>query len=84
MSLRSKGKTLALQTKLKYRRRIELWLAVALPTADEGQRDPHAAGLAYAALRDALDSLTADRKAYLLVFKELAAYGLDRNPYGAL
>jgi hypothetical protein len=83
MLLRHRDNMLPLQTKLRYHKLVESRLAVALPTAEEEQRNPSAADLAYAAAGDALRPLTTDRKAYPFIFKELVAYGFNRNAYGA-
>ncbi|MEO8154458.1 MAG: hypothetical protein ABI605_15415 [Rhizobacter sp.] len=83
MLLRHRDNMLSLQTKLRYHKLVESRLAVALPTAEEEQRSPCAADAAYAAAGDALRPFTNDRKAYPFVFKELVAYGFNRNAYGA-
>lgn len=81
--LRHRDGMLPMQTKLRYHKLVESRLAVAMPTAEDEQRDPGAADVAYAAAGDALRPLTNDRKAYPFVFKELVAYGFNRNAYGA-
>ncbi len=81
--LRYRDGTLPLQTKLRYHSLIESRLAVVMPTVEEEQRSPDAADVAYAAAGDALRPLTNDRKKYPLVFKELVAYGFNRNAHGS-
>lgn len=81
--LRHRDGMLPMQTKLRYHKLVELRLAVVVPTAEEELLNPHAADVAYAAAGDALRRLTNDRKKYPLVFKELVAYGFNRNAHGA-
>lgn len=81
--LRHRDGLLPPQTKLRYHKLIESRLAVAMPTAEEELRSPGAADAAYAAAGDALRPLTNDRKKYPFVFKELVAYGFNRNAHGA-
>lgn len=83
MLLRHRDSMLPMQTKLRYHKLVESRLAVVLPTAEEERRSPSAADVAYAAAGDALRPLTNDRKAYPFIFKELVAYGFNRNAYGA-
>lgn len=81
--LRHRDGMLPPQTKLRYHKLIESRLAVAMPTAEEELRSPGTADAAYAAAGDVLRPLTNDRKKYPFVFKELVAYGFNRNAYGA-
>jgi hypothetical protein len=81
--LRHRDGTLSMQTKLKYHKLVESRLAVAMPTADDELRNPGAADVAYASAGEALRPLTNDRKKYPFVFKELVAYGFNRNAHGA-
>lgn len=81
--LRHRDGTLSPQTKLRYHRLVESRLAVAMPTAEDELNSPVAADAAYAAAGDALRPLTNDRKKYPFVFKELVAYGFNRNAHGA-
>lgn len=74
---------LPMQTKLWYHKLVESHLVVAMPNAEDEKCDPSAADVAYAAAGDALRPLTNDRKAFPFVFKELVAYGFNRNAYGA-
>jgi hypothetical protein len=81
--LRHRDATLPLQTKLRYHELAASRLGVDLPTAEAEQRDPGNADQAYASAADALRPLTNDRKAFPFVFKELVAYGFNRNAYGS-
>ena len=81
--LRHRDGMLPMQTKLRYHKLVESRLAVVMPTAEEELRNPGAADVAYAAAGDALRPLTNDRKKYPFVFKELVAYGFNRNAHGA-
>lgn len=81
--LRHRDVMLPMHTKLRYHKLAESRLGVAMPSAEDEQRDPGAADVAYAAAGDALRPLTNDRKAYPFVFKELVAYGFNRNAHGA-
>lgn len=80
--LRHRDGMLPPQTKLRYHKLVESHLAVVMPTAEEELRSPGAADAAYVAAGDALRPLTSDRKKYPFVFKELVAYGFNRNAYG--
>ena len=81
--LRHRDGMLPMQTKLRYHKLVESRLEVVMPTAEEELRNPGAADVAYAAAGDSLRSLTKDRKKYPFVFKELVAYGFNRNAHGA-
>ena len=81
--LRYRDSMLPLQTKLRFHSLIESRLAVVMPTVEEEQRSPDAADVAYAAAGDALRPLTNDRRKHPFVFKELVAYGFNRNAYGS-
>ena len=80
--LRHRDGILPQQTKLRYHNLVESRLAVVMPTDEEELCSPGAADATYAAAGDALRQLTNDRKKYPLVFKELVAYGFNRNAYG--
>lgn len=82
MLLRHRDGMLPMQTKLRYHKLVESRLAVCLPSVEEEQLNPSAADAAYTAAGDALRPLTNDRKAYPFIFKELVAYGFNRNAYG--
>ncbi len=81
--LRHRDGMLPMHTKLRYHKLIESRLAVVMPTAEEERSNPFEADVAYAAAGDALRPLTNDRKKYPFVFKELVAYGFNRNAHGA-
>jgi hypothetical protein len=81
--LRHRDTQLAKQTKLRYHELATLRLGVAMPSAEEEQLNPVGADQAYAAAADALRPRTNDRKAFPFIFKELVAYGFNRNAYGS-
>ena len=81
--LRNRLDHLPPQTKERYRELAASRLGVTLPTAGEEANDPANADLAYVAAADALRPLTNDRKAFPFVFKELVAYGFNRNAHGS-
>lgn len=81
--LRHGNTRLAAQTKANYHRLIEKKLGVAVPDALQELDDPALADQAYIAAADALRPLTNDKKKFPFVFKELVAYGFNRNAYGA-
>lgn len=83
MLLRHRDTTLPAQTKRRYHELAASRLGVSMPSAEEELRDPVHADLAYAAAADALRPLTNDRKAFPFVFKELVAYGFNRNAHGS-
>lgn len=80
--LRHHDKRLATQTKLRYQMLVTSKLGVTMPSPDEEAAAPANADNAYAAAADALRPLTVDKKKYPFVFKELVAYGFNRNAYG--
>jgi len=81
--LRHRDTHLPLQTKLRYHELSASRLGIAMPSSEEEKHDPAEADEAYAAAADALRPLTNDRKAFPFVFKELVAYGFNRNAYGS-
>lgn len=81
--LRHRDIHLPLQTKLRYHEFAALRLGIAMPSAEEEEQHPVQADEAYAAAANALRPLTNDRKAFPLIFKELVAYGFNRNAYGS-
>lgn len=81
--LRQRDDHLSAQTKGRYRELAESRLGVAMPSADDEARDPAKADQAYVAAADRLRPLTNDRKLFPFVFKELVAYGFNRNAHGA-
>lgn len=70
-------------TKERYRELAASRLGIALPTVGEEEEDPAKADQAYIAAADALRPLTNDRRTFPLVFKELVAYGFNRNAHGS-
>lgn len=81
--LRHRDTTLPQQTKLRYHELAALRLGITMPSAEDEQRDAAYADQAYAAVADALRPLTNDRKAFPFIFKELVAYGFNRNAHGS-
>lgn len=70
-------------TKRRYGELSASKLGIKLPTPEDEDRDPEGADQAYVAAADALRPLTSDRKTFPFVFKELVAYGFNRNTYGS-
>lgn len=70
-------------TKERYRELAASRLGIALPSDGEERHDRAKADLTYVAAADALRPLTNDRRAFPLVFKELVAYGFNRNAHGS-
>lgn len=83
MLLRHRDSTLPAQTKRRYHEMAASRLGIAMPSAEEELRDPAHADLTYAAAADALRPLTNDRRVSPFVFKELVAYGFNRNSHGS-
>lgn len=81
--MRHRDSTLPGPTKRRYRELVASRLGIEMPGQEDEQHDPDAADLAYAAAADALRPLTSDRKEFPFVFKELVAYGFNRNAYGS-
>jgi hypothetical protein len=81
--LRYRDVTLPAPTKRRYHELATARLGVAMPSVEEELSDPVRADSAYAAAADALRPQTNDRKAFPFVFKELVAYGFNRNAYGS-
>jgi hypothetical protein len=82
--LRHSDSYLATPTKLQYHQLIQHKLSVQMPTAVEETADSRSADEAYTAAANALRPLVnADTKKYRFVFKELTAYGFNRNAYGS-
>lgn len=81
--LRHRDLTLPEETKLRYRELISSRLGIAMPSKEEEEADPARADESYAAAADALRPRTNDRKVFPFVFKELVAYGFNRNAYGS-
>jgi hypothetical protein len=83
MLLRHRDARLPPPTKRVYHRLIQDKLGIDLPGQAQESADPTAADLAYDAAANALRPLTNDRSKFPCVFKELVAYGFNRNAYGA-
>lgn len=80
--MRHRGQRLASQTKIRYQQLVTTKLGVVMPSIQEEERDPSAADNSYRAAADALRPLVIDKKKYPFVFKELIAYGFNRNSFG--
>ena len=83
LSLRHRHDHLPPLTKERYRELAALRLGIALPTDKEEEEDPAKADQACVAASDALRPLTNDQRAFPFVFKELVAYGFNRNAHGS-
>ena len=70
-------------TKGRYRDLAASRLGITLPSDSEEEQAPVLADQAYIAAADALRPLTNDRKTFPFVFKELVAYGFNRNAHGS-
>jgi hypothetical protein len=81
--LRHRDETLPAPTKRRYHELAATRLGIQMPSVEAEQGNPGEADQAYAAAADALRPLTNDRKAFPFVFKELVAYGFNRNAYGS-
>ncbi|RRS03454.1 hypothetical protein EIP75_16055 [Aquabacterium soli] len=81
--LRHRDEQLPPMTKRRYGELSALKLGIHLPTAEEEAEHPQGADQAYAAAADTLRPLTNDRKTFTFVFKELVAYGFNRNAHGS-
>jgi hypothetical protein len=81
--MRHRDSRLPTQTKLRYHSLATTKLGIAMPTRQEELADPHKADQAYAAAADALRPQTNDPKKFPFVFKELVAYGYNRNAHGS-
>lgn len=83
LMLQHRNDHLSEQTKLRYHGLITTKLGVVMPTPAEEAANPLRADQSYDAAADALRPLTNDRKKYDLLFKELVAYGYNRNAHGS-
>lgn len=81
--LRHRDSRLANLTKLQYHQLIQQKLSLKMPTAAEETADSYGADGAYTSAANALRPLTSDVKKFPFVFKELVAYGFNRNAYGS-
>ena len=80
--LRYRDTRLPTPTKDRYRALAASKLGMRLASGEDESADPMQADQASAAAVDVLRPLTNDRKAFPFVFKELVAYGFNRNAYG--
>jgi hypothetical protein len=81
--LRHRHNHLPQLTKERYRELAASRLGIALPSDREEEDDPVKADQTYVAAADALRPLTNDRRAFPFVFRELVAYGFNRNAHGS-
>lgn len=81
--MRHQDRRLPEQTKQRYHRLVTSKLGIAMPTYLDELAAPLAADQAYVAAADALRPLTNDQKKFPFVFKELVAYGYNRNAHGS-
>jgi hypothetical protein len=81
--LRHRDSQLANPTKLRYHDLVRTKLLLAMPSAKEEAADPASADGAYEAAVNALRPLTNNKTKFPFVFKELVAYGYNRNAYGS-
>lgn len=81
--LRHRDSRLPSLTKSKYHQLIQQKLSLKMPTAAEEAADSNGADGAYTSAANSLRPLTVDAKKFPFVFKELVAYGFNRNSYGS-
>lgn len=81
--LRHRDKTLGLYTKQSYHELISRKLGIPMPSAAAEATDPELADEAYRSATEQAIKLTRDTKKFSLLFKELIAYGFNRNMYAA-
>jgi hypothetical protein len=82
--LRHNDSRMVTPTKLQYHQLIQQKLSVKVPTEADETTNSKSADEAYVAAANALRPLVnADTKRYPFVFKELIAYGFNRNAYGS-
>lgn len=81
--MRHRDTHLPAQTRVRYHELAALRLGIVMPSSEEERQNPIRADETYAAAADALRPLTNDRKAFPFIFKELVAYGFNRNAYGS-
>ncbi|WP_158899726.1 hypothetical protein [Burkholderia sp. L27(2015)] len=81
--LRHRDLRLANQTKLRYHDLVRTKLLLTIPSAMEEAEDAASADGAYEAAANALRPLTNNTTKFPLLFKELTAYGYNRNAYGS-
>lgn len=81
--MRYRDSRLPQQTKQRYHSLVTSKLGIAMPTPQDELSDPQKADQAYVAAADALRPQTNDPKKFPFVFKELVAYGYNRNSHGS-
>jgi hypothetical protein len=81
--IRHSDSRLPQQTKQRYHGLVTTKLGIAMPTPQGERVAPQSADQAYVAAADALRPQTNDLKKFPFVFKELVAYGYNRNAYGS-
>lgn len=81
--MRHRDSRLPTQTKQRYHSLVTSKLGIAMPTHQDELADPQNADQAYVAAADALRPQTNDPKKFPFVFKELVAYGYNRNAHGS-
>lgn len=81
--LRHRDTTLGLYTKQGYHELISRKLDVPIPSAASEAADPVMADEAYRSATEHAIKLTRDTKKFSMLFKELIAYGFNRNMHGA-
>jgi hypothetical protein len=81
--LRHRDKTLGLYTKRDYHESITRKLGIPMPSATAESADHELADEAYRSATEQIIKLTRDTKKFSLLFKELIAYGFNRNMFGA-
>lgn len=81
--MRHEDSRLPQQTKQRYHSLVTSKLGIAMPTHQDERADPQKADQAYVAAADALRPQTNDPKKFPFVFKELVAYGYNRNAHGS-
>lgn len=80
--LRHRDKRLSTHTKKRYHELIAKQFNLEVPRLEQEQEDKSKTDSVYTAATDQLITLTRDSKKFPLVFKELVAYGFNRNGYG--
>ncbi len=81
--MRHRDSRLPAQTKLRYHSLVTAKFGLAMPSHQDELADPLKADQAYIAAADALRPQTNDPKKFPFVFKELVAYGFNRNAHGS-
>ena len=81
--LRHRDTLLPAQTTLLYHKLIKEKFGLVMPTEDQEKNDGPKADGYYIAAANALRPLTNDHKKFPFIFKELVAYGFNRNAHGS-